>query len=148
MKKPLHTDVVIPRQLEDTIYHISFPPEFRAEKTHTARIINNITEYTEGMQHSSIVDLSNVKSISREGRKYVQDGTGIETLPNAVAFLVKNPISRMIGNFFMGFNRPLYPVRLFGDHQRALIWVREIEDRFKAKAKVEREEKEEIMVAG
>lgn len=40
-----------------------------------------------------------------------------------VALLVASPLSRMIGSFLLGLNRPDYPLRMFSDEQRAVGWL-------------------------
>lgn len=39
------------------------------------------------------------------------------------ALVVGSPVSRVIGNFFVGLNRPKYPLRLFDDLARATQWL-------------------------
>jgi hypothetical protein len=41
-----------------------------------------------------------------------------------VALLVGSPMSRAIGNFFIGLNKPLIPTRLFVSEPEALAWLR------------------------
>ena len=42
----------------------------------------------------------------------------------AVALLVGSPLTRVIGMFFMGLNRPATPTRLFTSEPEALAWLR------------------------
>ena len=42
----------------------------------------------------------------------------------AVALLIGSPMSRVIGNFYLGFNRPQTPTRLFTDTDEAEAWLR------------------------
>ncbi len=37
--------------------------------------------------------------------------------------LIGSPVSRVIGNFFMGLNKPIYPTKLFTDPQKAIRWL-------------------------
>ena len=39
------------------------------------------------------------------------------------ALVVGSPVSRVIGNFFVGLNRPKYPLRLFDDQEFATAWL-------------------------
>lgn len=41
-----------------------------------------------------------------------------------MALLIGSPVSRMIGNFFLGINRLRVPVRLFSDEAEALEWLK------------------------
>jgi hypothetical protein len=40
-----------------------------------------------------------------------------------VALLVGSPVTRVIGNFFIGLNKPRWPVRLFRSESDALAWL-------------------------
>ena len=43
----------------------------------------------------------------------------------SVALLIDSPFSRVIGNFYLGFNKSLTPSRLFIDPDEARQWLRE-----------------------
>jgi hypothetical protein len=40
------------------------------------------------------------------------------------ALIVTSPISKIIGNFFLGANKPLRPTRLFTDVEEGLQWLK------------------------
>lgn len=41
----------------------------------------------------------------------------------SVALIADNPLTRMIGNFFMRLNQPPFPLRIFDDEVSALAWL-------------------------
>lgn len=45
-------------------------------------------------------------------------------LCSQTALVVGSPVSRVIGNFFVGLNRPRYPYRIFDDPALATEWLR------------------------
>ena len=55
-----------------------------------------------GRRRPLLVDMRQIKSQSREARDYYA-GEGSAAQYTAVAILVGSPISRLIGNFFLGF---------------------------------------------
>jgi hypothetical protein len=70
-----------------------------------------------------LIDMSEIKMISREARAlYAGPETSAYSL--AQALITKSPISRMIGNFFIGLNKTSHPVRLFNSEDEALIWLK------------------------
>jgi hypothetical protein len=71
----------------------------------------------------ALVDIRNVKSIERAARAHYS-GPESARVHLAVALLVGSPLSRAIGNFFMGLNKPLIPSRLFTSEPDALAWLR------------------------
>jgi hypothetical protein len=67
-------------------------------------------------------DLRRIKAMERGARvHYVTAGPAAHS---AVALLVDSPLSRVIGNFFMGLNKPLVPTRLFATEREARDWLR------------------------
>lgn len=71
-----------------------------------------------------LVDARSVKTMSREARSYLSTN-GRETNINSFAVMVKSPLSRVIGNFFMGLNKPKVPAKLFDDEKEAIKWLKQ-----------------------
>jgi hypothetical protein len=46
-----------------------------------------------------------------------------DDLVSAVALVAGTPLSRMMGNFFLGVNKPPYPTRLLDSETPALAWL-------------------------
>lgn len=70
-----------------------------------------------------LIDARNIKYIAREARKHFSTN-GRETRINSFALIVKSPLSRVIGNFFMGLNKPAIPARLFDSEAEAVRWLK------------------------
>ena len=69
-----------------------------------------------------LVDIRKIRSISKEARDHfaMRDRKpGVV----AIAMLVSSPLSRIIGNFFLGLNHPSVPTRMFTDRERAEEWI-------------------------
>ncbi len=69
------------------------------------------------------IDSRNIKSMSRDARKHFSTN-GRETKINCMAIMVSSPVSKVIGNFFMGLNKPAIPARLFDNENDALDWLK------------------------
>ena len=80
-------------------------------------------ELTGGKSCTTLVDLTNVRTISKEARSYFSSVECSEVF-EATALYVSTPISRIIGNFFLGINRPAIPVRLFDSKDEAIVWLK------------------------
>ena len=72
-----------------------------------------------------LLDISNLKSISAESRKYY-GGTETTQIQHALAIITTSKFSKILGNFFMTFNRPKYPTKLFVDESMAIEWLKTI----------------------
>lgn len=69
-------------------------------------------------------DLTNVVKMTQECRKHFAGEEHAKTFSKC-ALIVPTPMSRIIGNFFLGLNKPLKPTRLFTDKKAALAWLKE-----------------------
>jgi hypothetical protein len=109
--------------LEDGIVYSQSNPG--AEHT-LADAIENIQAgslLSEGKKRPTLIDLRNVKSINKEARTYYS-GEEAAKIDLAVAILIDNAISKIIGNFFLGLNKTLFPTRLFTKEKEAIEWLK------------------------
>lgn len=71
-----------------------------------------------------LVDIGRIEGVTRAARTYYASGHATAVIA-ASALLVDSPISRVLGNFFVGFSKPSCPTRLFTDKTEALGWLLE-----------------------
>ena len=74
-----------------------------------------------------LIDMTTVSEISKEARDYFANER-TASIQRATALLIGSPVSRVIGNFFMGLNKPVSPTRLFTDPQKAIRWLHTFSD--------------------
>lgn len=67
-------------------------------------------------------DIQSVKHITKEARDFLASKKGSEGISRC-ALLTNSPIGAMIGNFFISFNRPLVPIKMFADEDTAKDWL-------------------------
>lgn len=75
--------------------------------------------------YSLVIDTRKIKSISKEARDFFSM-RGRESRVFAFAILVDSPLSKIIGNFFMGLNKPRVPVKLFTKEEKAIDWCKKL----------------------
>ena len=75
---------------------------------------------TGGRRSPLLVDTHDVGQQDRAARnEFVRRGD----LVSAVALIVGTPLSRMMGNFFLGVSKPMAPPRRFEDEASAAAWL-------------------------
>ena len=87
---------------------------------------NNVAtcaRFTGDKQRPMLVDMRTLKAQSREVRAYYT-GPESQKIICAAAVLVDSPISSIIGNFFLGFNKMDLPTKLFRSEDEALTWLK------------------------
>ncbi len=70
-----------------------------------------------------LVDLRPCRYQSAEARALFA-GPETTAVSTAVALLIASPVSRVLGNFYLGFNRPQVPTRLFTSVAEADEWLK------------------------
>ena len=71
-----------------------------------------------------LTDIREMRSTGVLQMRYANDAEVI-AVTGKLAVLVASPVSRMIGNMFLGLAKPPYPTRLFTDEGEAVAWVLE-----------------------
>lgn len=69
------------------------------------------------------VDTRTMKSLAREARQYYAGEEAVK-VASAVAIIVGTPVSRVLGNFYLGLSNPHLPSRLFSSDDEALEWLK------------------------
>jgi hypothetical protein len=90
--------------------------------------LEEIRKVCGGKRRPIVVDIRWIKSATLEARKF----WGSEALAEVVAataLLVSTPVSRVLGNFYIGLNRMHVPTRMFTDEAEALEWLQGFADR-------------------
>lgn len=70
-----------------------------------------------------LVDIRNIKSVDLKARAYYSGEEATKYL-KAAALVISNPVSRVIGNFYMGINKTVFPFRLFTKTEDAIKWLK------------------------
>lgn len=100
----------------------TFTPGAHITLAHAREHFAIMRELTGGRRVPVLVDASEVGSQDREARA-MYAGPEAFAFTSACAIVVGSPVSRIIGSFFLGFNKPLYPTRLFGQRHEAERWL-------------------------
>ena len=82
------------------------------------------TEYCKEIKRPIVVDITNVKTVSKKARDIYSSDETANTL-SAAALIVGNPVSRIMGNFYMGINKTIMPVRMFTSTREAKKWLKD-----------------------
>ena len=69
-----------------------------------------------------LIDSRGIKSMSHEARAHFS-ANDRDSNTIAWAIIIESSLSRVIGNFFLGVNKPSVPTRLFDNEIDALKWL-------------------------
>jgi hypothetical protein len=77
-----------------------------------------------GRRRPLLVDLRAVKGMDREARAYYSSAEAADKI-TALALLVESPVSRLVANFLIGFNKVPVPTKLFTSPDEAVAWLKQ-----------------------
>lgn len=109
---------------EDGICRTRAKPMAEIKVEHAIENSLAVNSFYTTKKYPLLVDAREVRYIAREARRYFSVNDR-ETRITCFALMVKSPLSRLIGNFFMGLNKPSVPARLFDNEELALKWLKE-----------------------
>lgn len=78
---------------------------------------------TKGEKHLLLVDATATFYLSKEARAYSAELK--PHAPIAMGVIVSSTANRLIGNFYINFNKPKVHTRLFSNEEEALSWLQE-----------------------
>lgn len=76
-----------------------------------------------GKRRPLLIDTKTMKSMAREARHYYAGEEAVK-VASAAAIIVGTPVSKVLGNFYLGLSNPHLPTRLFTSEDEALVWLK------------------------
>lgn len=83
-----------------------------------------VNSFYYGEKFPLLIDARGIRSMTREARSQFSL-KGRDSGAKAFAIIIDSSISKVVGNFFMGINKPEVPARLFTDETEALKWLKQ-----------------------
>lgn len=109
---------------EDGTVVVRFRPNSLATLDAVRDVVRAHVAAARGGKRLTLIDLSGMTFADLEGRRLAA-GPEIAAVTSRMALLARNPVSRILGNFFLRVSRPLYPTRIFTDEASARRWLSE-----------------------
>jgi len=109
---------------EEDILFFKYAPKLDISIDTAREIVRSRLEYTEGKAMYTVIDGTNIKSITKEARDYMNSG-GLEGVLGG-AFLSNNVVATLVINLFLRFSNLSIPARFFTDKKDAINWIRKV----------------------
>ncbi|MFN8116445.1 MAG: hypothetical protein U0W65_10045 [Bacteroidia bacterium] len=109
---------------EDGIARTSVKPNIDIVLEHAVENSAVVTSFFKEKKFPILIDARNIKSMSYEARHHFS-AHGRETKTNAFGIIIGSPISRVLGNFYLGINKPAVPTKLFDNEHDATEWLKQ-----------------------
>lgn len=104
---------------------ISQGSEYNLERARM--LIDDYIELSGGKKIPICHDMCGIKSTTADAMKYVSSDKAASVI-KALGMINNSPISRVIGNLFMGLRKPPYPAKIFGNQEDTLKWLEQFKE--------------------
>jgi hypothetical protein len=104
---------------DDSIVRVTWTPGATITEAVARRSVELVVDISEGRRLPLLVDMSQVKSMTRDGRSVYSD----EKSMLALALVGDSPVVRVIANFALGLNKPGVPTKFFTSTDEAQTWL-------------------------
>ncbi|MFA4968970.1 MAG: hypothetical protein WC540_05010 [Sulfuritalea sp.] len=108
---------------EDGIVRIIWVPGAEVTLEDAEESMAAWVKISQGKRRPMVVDTATMKSLAREAR-HLYASERAAKVACAVGIVVGTPVSRVLGNFYLGLSNPLLPTRLFDSEDEALEWLK------------------------
>lgn len=98
------------------------------EKEDMVTMLNEAVAFTEGKKYYALIDTSNHVETTVEGRNYYSNSE-LSKYRFVDAFVVTSLPIKLVVNFYIRFNKPLIPSKMFNSRVEAMNWLLELKSR-------------------
>ncbi|HLK99144.1 MAG TPA: hypothetical protein VK539_01100 [Myxococcaceae bacterium] len=107
----------------DGIVRVKVKPNIEISLQDAQAAIRAVSDVCGGKRCPALVDMRGLVGMDRGARLYFA-GEETAKVESAAALIIESPLSKAVGNFFMGLNKPIIPTRLFTSEEEALTWLK------------------------
>jgi hypothetical protein len=111
---------------DDEIVAFKYAPKLNIDLTVAKELVQNRLEYCNNVPSYSLIDFTNVKSVTKEARDYMNDPKGGLRGILGGAFLSNSAVSTLFINLYLKINKPTVPAKFFTDKNAALEWLKRL----------------------
>lgn len=109
--------------IEAGIVYFVYKPNSVVSLEAARKIVEDRVKFQKQQDFPIYCDIRGMKSADKEARNYLaKEGS---SYARAVAVVVDSPMSKIIGNIYLGLNKPITPSRLFTDEKDAVEYLKQ-----------------------
>lgn len=108
------------------IIFFKYAPSVNIDLNTAIRMVENRLEYTEGKPVYTLIDFTNVKSVTKEARDYMNSPEGGLKGILGGAFLSNNVVATLFVNLYLKVSNPVIPAKFFTNKEEAIKWLNKI----------------------
>jgi len=111
-------------RVEDNIIFFKYAPQIEIDLETAKGMVEKRLDYTENEAVFTLIDFTNVKSVTKEARDYMNSPDGGLKGILGGAFLSNNVVATLFVNLYLKVSSPSIPARFFTNREDAVNWLR------------------------
>lgn len=111
----------------DGIVRVRMLPNTMEDCASAQENIAALTRICGGKKRPLLIDMGGTQGATHDARRQYSSEAMSQNI-TAEAMLVTSPVTRVLGSFFIGLNRPRHLLRLFTSEQDAIEWLKEYKE--------------------
>lgn len=123
MEKEQFRFATLSRIKDDDIISATYIPKLEINLEIAKELVQNRILFSENKPHYILIDFTNVKSVTKEARDYMNDPKGGLSGIVGGAFLSNNVVATLFVNLYLKVNQPTIPAKFFTNKIDALNWL-------------------------
>lgn len=113
-------------KLEEDIVLFRYSPKVEIDLTIAHELVENRLDFAAGKSIYALIDFTNVKSVTKEARDYMNSAEGGLQGISGGAFLSNNVVATLFVNLYLKVSNPKIPAKFFTSQADALQWLKKI----------------------
>lgn len=115
-------------RIENDIVLFKYAPKIEIDIQAAKELVVNRLDYTQGKSIYALIDFTNVKSVTKEARDYMNSPEGGLKGISGGAFLSNNIVATLFVNLYLKVSNPPVPAKFFNTQKDAMEWLTKIRD--------------------
>jgi hypothetical protein len=111
---------------DNDIIFFKYAPKLEMNIDVAKEIVKSRLAYTGGRSVFTIIDFTNVKSVTKEARDYMNSMEGGLKGVLGGAFLSNSVVATLFINLYLKVSNPTVPAKFFTNRQDAITWLKKI----------------------
>ena len=107
--------------LEEGVVFFVYKDNSSIDVNAATQIVSDRIQFQRQVEYPVYCDIRGMKKADKAARDYLaKEGS---SYTKGVAIIVDSPMTKIIGNFYLGLNKPTAPTKMFTDKQEALAFL-------------------------
>ena len=113
-------------KIENDIIFFKYKPSIEIDIKTAKDLVEKRLEYTDGQDVYTLIDFTNVKSVTKEARDYMNSPDGGLKGILGGAFLSNSVVATLFINLYLKVSSPSIPAKFFTNISEAITWLQKI----------------------